>query len=69
MKKTSDRVIRVMTREDFAKPQRGGVFEVVGECVEFADRLPAERRPEPQRQNPRQVDQEPGKTPGPGAGG
>jgi hypothetical protein len=69
MKNKSDRVIRVLTPQEFAASQGGRVFEIFAECVEVADRLPAERRPEPQRQNPRQVDQEPGQTSGPGAGG
>jgi hypothetical protein len=48
---------------------RGLFDELFAEGLRNADRLTAERRPEPQRQNPRQVDQEPGKAAEAGAGG
>lgn len=69
MKKKTDRVIRVVTPEEIREMNRGLFDKLFAEGLRNADRLSAERRPEPQRQNPRQVDQEPGQTAGPGAGG
>ena len=48
---------------------RGMFDKIFEEAHRTAARLSAERRPEPQRQNPRQVDQEPGKAAEAGAGG
>jgi len=64
-----EHTIREITPEEIREFMRGTFDEHFGQGLRNAARLSAKRRPEPQRQNPRQVDQEPGQTSGPGAGG
>jgi hypothetical protein len=65
----ADRVIRIVTPEEIREMNRRMFDKIFEEAHRTAARLSAERRPEPQRQNPRQVDQEPGKAAEAGAGG